>query len=234
MAELRLGRGNPLAPFTSTRKGQIYKRTRRPFLFFRRFFWPIRYAALRSGPVLHRFLTTEKKNDSPHVGNVSYLGVGGGKNGSNPAMEEAKTEALKLQNELSRVKLEKLRGDLLEKREVIFLVEHTLVVLRQRILGLPALVCAELRELDHNQLYAVRRKVEGVVDDALTQAADTLVQAVQPGGFIARMNAEEDGPVIEDTIDARDCKRAAVNAKRRAVKQAEAAGNGGLISRGSG
>jgi hypothetical protein len=91
-----------------------------------------------------------------------------------------------------------------------------------------------LRELDHNQLYAVRRKVEGVVDDALTQAADTLVQAVQPGGFIARMNAEEDGPVIEDTIDARDCKRAAVNAKRRAVKQAEAAGNGGLISRGSG
>jgi hypothetical protein len=52
-------------------------------------------------------------------------------------MEEAKTEALKLQNELSRVKLEKLRGDLLEKREVIFLVEHTLVVLRQRILGCP-------------------------------------------------------------------------------------------------
>ena len=153
-------------------------------------------------------------------------------------MEEAKTEALKLQNELSRVNLEKLRGDLLERREVIFVVEHTLVVLRQRILGLPALVCAELRELDHNQLYAIRRKVEGVVDDALTQAADTLVQAVQPGGFIARMNAEEDRPVIEDTIDARDRKRAAVNArrraKRRAVKQAEAAGNGGLISRGSG
>jgi len=119
----------------------------------------------------------EKKPISPHVGNVSYLGVGGGKNGSNPAMEEAKTEALKLQNELSRVKLEKLRGDLLERREVIFVVEHTLVVLRQRILGLPALVCAELRELDHNQLYAIRRKVEGVVDDALTQAADTLVQA---------------------------------------------------------
>ena len=49
------------------------------------------------------------------MGNVTYLG---GRNGQNPQLEKAKAEALELQNRLTRLKVEKLEGTLVEKSKV--------------------------------------------------------------------------------------------------------------------
>jgi hypothetical protein len=91
------------------------------------------------------------------------------------------------------------------------------------VLRLPFLICTELRELPHNQLHAIRLRVEKEVHRTLDELAETLVQAVNAPAFFAALDAEE-GVVVDE--DARARKKAAVNTKRRqkrASKQAKAA-----------
>ena len=49
------------------------------------------------------------------MSNVTYLG---GRNGQSPELEKQKAEALKIQNEMNRLKLAKLRGELLPKERM--------------------------------------------------------------------------------------------------------------------
>ena len=76
------------------------------------------------------------------MAHVSYIGRNGG---GNAELEAAKTEALQLQNELTRVKLLKLQGGLVEKRQVVFLLGNSLTVLRGRLLALPEQLAARLK-----------------------------------------------------------------------------------------
>jgi hypothetical protein len=151
---------------------------------------------------------------------ISYVGRNGG---SNAELEAQKVESLRLANRTARAKLQKLEGELVEKREVKLVIDHALTAMREHVLRLPFLICTELRELPHNQLHAIRLRVEKEVHRTLDELAETLVQAVNAPAFFAALDAEE-GVVVDE--DARARKKAAVNTKRRqkrASKQAKAA-----------
>ena len=67
------------------------------------------------------------------MAHISYIGRNGGQNAD---LEAAKTEALQFANELTLAKLDKLRGTVVEKRVVEFVLGHALVTLREQILRL--------------------------------------------------------------------------------------------------
>lgn len=145
-----------------------------------------------------------------------------GANGEEPPLTELEKEKLKgqqLANEIAQTKLRRLRHDLLEKREVRFVVETMAVVLRQELMRLPSLVLAELRgmRLGHEQLFAIRMSADKTVRGALEKASVTLERALNPREAIAELVGEE-GPSQKE-IDAAARKKARANAKRRAVRK---------------
>ena len=87
------------------------------------------------------------------MANITYHGG----NGHNPEIEREKVESLKLANAISRTRLRKLNGDVLDRAEVVFVIETALVILRQRILALPKLIVADLQgRLENAQLHGIR------------------------------------------------------------------------------
>ena len=84
------------------------------------------------------------------MASVTYLGKNGG---SNAEFEAAKVEALAIQNELNRLKLEKLRAALIERDQVELVIADALVILRERILSLPRQLVGLLRGMEHAKLH---------------------------------------------------------------------------------
>ena len=147
-------------------------------------------------------------------------------NGAEPpltALEEEKLAGQRLANEISQTRLRKLRQDLLEKREVRFVVETMAVVLRQELMRLPSLVAGDLRSLhlSHDQLFLIRMSVDRTVRSALGKAAETLERALTPRDVIAELVGEKKEPSQKD-VDAAARKKARANAKR-AVRRRKAA-----------
>jgi hypothetical protein len=153
------------------------------------------------------------------MAHVSYIGRTAGSNGE---LEKAKTEALQLQNELTRVRLEKLRGDVVEKREVQFALGYALTTLREHILRVPQLVTAALRGFDHAVVHGIRMRIDESVRRSLEELAETLCRAVSAKDFFASLDNDEDNPKVEDD-DAVARKKAAVNARRREKRALKAA-----------
>jgi hypothetical protein len=143
------------------------------------------------------------------MANITYHGG----NGHNPEIEREKVESLKLANAISRTRLRKLNGDVLDRAEVVFVIETALVILRQRILALPKLIVADLQgRLENAQLHGIRLRIEGQVDRALNELADSLEKAVTPRAFIDELAGEDiEG---EEAKAARARKEAAAKAAR--------------------
>jgi hypothetical protein len=156
------------------------------------------------------------------MGHVTYLG----KNGSNPAIEKAKAEALALQNRLTRLRVEKLEGTLVEKSKVTFLLGNSLTILRSRILDLPKHLVAELRSfgLDHAQLHSVRTRLEERVHRFLCDLTRELEAAADPDAALGALGEDDDSEIADDRTKAdRGLKREALNKRRREKRAAKAA-----------
>jgi hypothetical protein len=144
-----------------------------------------------------------------------------GGNGHNPEIEREKVESLKLANAIQRAKLEKLKGDVIDRREVEFVISSALVTLRTKILQLPKLIAADLQgRLEHAQLHAIKLRVEGQVDRALNELADDLEKSVNPKAFLDELTGE-DTAEDEQAKDALIRKKTAAKAKRTAKRNAK-------------
>jgi hypothetical protein len=146
-------------------------------------------------------------------------------NGEEPPLTELELEKLKGQqiaNAISQTKLRQIQRDLLEKREVKFVVDTKLVVLRQELMRAPSQAIVDLRSLhlSHEQLFSIRTSMDKTVRAALNTATDTLERALNPREFIAELVGEE--PPSKKDIDAAVRKKAGVNAARRAKRKAKA------------
>jgi hypothetical protein len=125
---------------------------------------------------------------------------------------------------IARTKLKKLRGDLLDRREVEFVVGNAIATLRPHLLRLPLLIASELRELSHDQLHAIRMRVERAVDSFLEEASESLGKAIDPRAAIAELEAEDNvgqdsAEVTRGKEDALARKRVIANEKRRAKRR---------------
>ena len=143
-------------------------------------------------------------------------------NGEEPPLTELEREKLKGQqiaNDIAQTKLRRLHEDLLERREVKFVIETMAVVLRQELMRLPSQAVADLHglHLTHEQLFSIRMSLDKTVRSALDKAAATLERALNPRAAIAELVGEE-RPSQKD-LDAAARKKARVNAKRRAVRR---------------
>jgi hypothetical protein len=117
-----------------------------------------------------------------------------GKNGQAPkpsALERKKETHQEILNEISAIRLKKLRGELVDKREVEFVVSNAIITLRAQLLRLPLLVVAELRELSHDQLHAIRMRTERAVHAFLEETSAALSKAVDPRSAIAELGEND-------------------------------------------
>jgi hypothetical protein len=145
------------------------------------------------------------------VAHIQYIGKNGGSNGD---LEAAKTEALQLANEITRAKLAKMRGDVLDRKMVVFGIESSWAILRERIMTLPMLVAGELRDLGYDR-HTVRLRVESAIHRFLNEVADHLERVTSSPDFFAGLDDDAVAETNEQKI-ARDRKRDAANKKRRA------------------
>jgi hypothetical protein len=121
-----------------------------------------------------------------------------GKNG-NRELDRERIENLRLANEIQRVKLQRLGGDMVSKREVTFALGHMLLLLRTQILTIPALVSAEMRGiLDPVKAHDVRQRVERSVHGFLTQLAENMEATINSEEFIEKLEASLSGKTDED------------------------------------
>ena len=123
-----------------------------------------------------------------------------GKNG-NPAIDAEKIENLRLANAIAKAKLQKLEGDLVSKRQVVFMLEYSLTLLRSQILTIPQLVASELRDLSGPQAHRVRIRVEDAVHHFLTQLAENMENAMHGEEFLAKLEASLAGKTDEDAAE---------------------------------
>ena len=143
-----------------------------------------------------------------------------GKNG-NRELDRERIENLRLANEIQRVKLQRLGGDMVSKREVTFALGHMLLLLRTQILTIPALVSAEMRGiLDPVKAHDVRQRVERSVHGFLTQLAEHMEAAMNSEEFFEKLEAELAGRKDEDTEKLkRDLAKQKRTAKRHAKRK---------------
>ena len=140
-----------------------------------------------------------------------------GKNG-NPALDAEKIEGLRLQNAISRAKLQRLDGELVSKREVTFALSHALILLRSQILTVPQLVASELRDLDTQAQHRVRIRIDDAVHRFLTQLSENMEAAMQSEEFFAKLEAELAGKTDDE---AAQLKRDLAKQKRTAKRHAK-------------
>jgi hypothetical protein len=154
---------------------------------------------------------------------ITYTGA----NGEQPPLSELEKEKLKgqrLANDIARTKLRRLHEEILERREVKFVFDTTLIVLRQELMRWPSLVVREpeLRSLSHEQIFAIRMSADKFIRAELDKATDSLEKALRsPREAIAELVGEEEQPSQKE-IDAAARKRARTNAKRRERRKAKA------------
>jgi hypothetical protein len=138
-------------------------------------------------------------------------------------LEQKKETHHEILNEISSLRLKKLRGELIEKREVEFVVSNAIITLRAQLLRLPLLVVAELRELSHDQLHAIRVRTERAVHAFLEETSAALSRAVEPRSAIAELEEQDsNGEVTRAKQDALARKRSLANQKRLAKRKAKA------------
>jgi hypothetical protein len=146
-----------------------------------------------------------------------------GRDGQAPkpsALERKKETHQEILNEISSLRLKKLRGELVDKREVDFVVSTAIITLRAQLLRLPLLVVSELRELSHDQLHGIRMRTERAVHAFLEEACAALSKAVDPRSAIAELEENEsNGEVSRAKQDALARKRSVANQKRRAKRR---------------
>jgi hypothetical protein len=153
---------------------------------------------------------------------ITYTGA----NGEQPPLSELEKEKLqgqRLANDIARTKLRRLHEEILERREVKFVFDTTLIVLRREMMRWPSLVVREpeLRSLSHEQIFAIRMSADKFIRAELNKATDTLEKALRsPRAVIAEMTGEEEPSQKE--VDAAGRKRARTNAKRRERRKAKA------------
>ncbi len=145
-----------------------------------------------------------------------------GANGAEPPLTELEKEKLKGQqiaNDIAQTKLRALHQDLLERREVQFVVETMAIILRQDLMRLPSLVVKDLHSLrlSHEQLFAIRMSADKTVREALTKASASVMSALNPRKAIAEFVGEERPSQKE--IDAAARKKARGNARRRELRR---------------
>jgi hypothetical protein len=122
---------------------------------------------------------------------------------------------LRIQNAIQRAKLQKLDGDLVSKREVTFALSHALILLRTQILTVPALVSAELRDLDAQAQHRVRMRIEDAVRRFLEQLSENMQAAMSSEEFFAKLEAELAGKKDDDSVKLKQ----ALAKKRRTQKR---------------
>ena len=148
-----------------------------------------------------------------------------GKNGD-PALDAERIEAIRLQNAIARTRLQKLNGDVIDRREVEFVISSALVALRTKILQLPKLIVTDLQgRLENAELHGVKLRVEGQVDRALTELAADLEKAVTPKAFIGELAGEDTEG--EEAKSARARKETQAKARRTAKRHEKARKNEG-------
>jgi hypothetical protein len=153
-----------------------------------------------------------------NMARIRYTGA----NGEEPPLTELEQEKLqgqRITNRISETRLKRLRGDVLEKREVVFVISNAMVILRQALMRLPALVvrAQELRDLTHEQRHAIRMSLDKAIRTALGEASEALGKAGNPREAIAEIVGEAQ-PSQKD-IDAMAMKKARTNARRRELRR---------------
>jgi hypothetical protein len=159
------------------------------------------------------------------VARIHYIG----KNGVPPApteLELKKIELAETQNALNRTKLDKLRGELVPRREVEFLCASAVIILRQQLLSLPSRLVSELRpHLADAQLFSVQRCADQCVRSWLGETVDLLMQGPRAAKAIAEMEEAENGGADPEAkakrTEAEVRKRDEANARRREKRKAK-------------
>jgi hypothetical protein len=140
-----------------------------------------------------------------------------------------RNEILRIKKESEQAKLKRLNGDLLDRRQAEFLFNNALATLRTEILRLPTLICADLRELNYNKVFEIRRRIETTLDTFLSELATNLEKAADPRG-VAALDEEEGGngqdlsaEAVQAKKDALARKKIAANETRRAKRKSKQA-----------
>jgi hypothetical protein len=143
-----------------------------------------------------------------------------GSNGEEPPLTELEREKLRGQqiaNEIAQTKLRRLHEEILERREVKWVYETTMIILRQEMMRWPSLAVRApelLHLLSHEQLHAVRMSFDQFIRAELVKARGTLEKALRsPREVIAEFVGAEEPSQKE--VDAMERKKARANARRR-------------------
>jgi hypothetical protein len=163
------------------------------------------------------------------MANLHYVG----KNGQVPEptlWEQQKADGQEILNEIARTKLKKLRGALLDRREVEFVVGNAITQLRAQLLRLPLLVASELRDLSYDRLFAIRTRTEKVVHDFLLEVSEALSKAVDPRAVAELEREDEMGQDSAEATRAKEdvaaLKKKIANETRRAKRRSKQQAHG--------
>ena len=99
-------------------------------------------------------------------------------------------------------------------------------LLRERIMQLPVIVAAELRDLGYDR-HAVRLRIEVGDPPVLNEVADSLERITSAEDFLAGFDGDDTVAESEEVKAARERKRDAVNQKRRQKRNAKKTGAAG-------
>ena len=152
---------------------------------------------------------------------IHYVGA----NGASLPLSELEREKLKGQqiaNDIAETRLRRIHEEVLEKREVKFVVETMSIVLRQELMRAPAQAITDLRgqNLTHDQLHAIKMSLDKTVRTALGNADDTLTKALNAREAYAELTGQrEPSP---KAVAAAKRKKERANAKRRVRRKAAA------------
>ena len=151
---------------------------------------------------------------------LNYVG------GKDPEIVAAKAENLKLANEIARTRLLAIRKDLLDRRQVRFVVQNALVVLRDNLLRLPGILAGNLRGLEPGVAHGIRQEIERRVRVFLHETTEALQKSVDPESVIADLESDgqQDPEVVQREADAAALERNRANAKRREKRKAKQGG----------
>ncbi|MGA7214789.1 MAG: hypothetical protein WBX20_11305 [Terrimicrobiaceae bacterium] len=109
---------------------------------------------------------------------------------------------------------------MLEKREVKYVVETALVVLRQELMRLPSQAITDLRSfnLPHDQLHAIRTSADKTVRNALGNAVVTLKKALSARTAYMELTGQREPS--QKAVAAARRKKERANANRSARRKA--------------
>lgn len=144
-------------------------------------------------------------------------------NGQEPPLTELEEEKLKgqrLANEIAETKLRRLHEEVLEKREVKFVVDTMAIVLQQQIMRrTPNQVVTDLRgmNLSHEVLHTIKMSVDKTLRAELDRASTAAEKALNAREAYAELTGQREPS--EKAVDKAKRKKARVNARRRVLRK---------------